>query len=174
MPGEKIKITRADQSHAAQLAALAIATFRDTFGPVNKQEDMDKYVAEEMNINKLTEELNDPDNLFFLAWSNNEMIGYVKLRIHKEPEELRNNKPIEIERIYVLQEQQGKKIGAALMSRSIANAKDNHHDVIWLGVWEHNHSAISFYKKWGFELFGSHPFVLGNDAQTDVLMKKTL
>jgi ribosomal protein S18 acetylase RimI-like enzyme len=46
--------------------------------------------------------------------------------------------------------------------------------MIWLGVWEHNEHAISFYKKFGFEQFGDHIFMLGNDAQTDLLLKKNL
>jgi len=45
---------------------------------------------------------------------------------------------------------------------------------VWLGVWEHNPKAIAFYEKWGFEKFGAHSFMLGTDAQTDLLMKKNL
>lgn len=174
MPGEDKKITIADASHAQALTELSIVTFRDAFGPFNKQEDMDKYVAEEMNVEKLGSELADGDNLFFLAWVDDEMAGYAKLRLYKEPEELANNKPIELERIYVLQKYHGKKTGSVLMSRCIAHATANNHDILWLGVWEHNYNAIRFYEQWGFKLFGSHPFVLGNDNQTDVLMKKKL
>jgi ribosomal protein S18 acetylase RimI-like enzyme len=47
-------------------------------------------------------------------------------------------------------------------------------DNIWLGVWEHNHQAIKFYTTWGFEKFGDHLFLLGDDPQTDWLMKKEL
>jgi ribosomal protein S18 acetylase RimI-like enzyme len=41
-------------------------------------------------------------------------------------------------------------------------------------VWEHNERALEFYRKWGFEKYGQHVFMLGNDAQTDLLMKKEL
>jgi ribosomal protein S18 acetylase RimI-like enzyme len=41
----------------------------------------------------------------------------------------------------------------------------------WLGVWEDNHRAIRFYEKNGFEKFDSHPFILGESKQTDLLMK---
>jgi ribosomal protein S18 acetylase RimI-like enzyme len=53
-------------------------------------------------------------------------------------------------------------------------AKDAGHKVAWLGVWEHNPRAIAFYEKWGFKQFGTHPFLLGKDLQTDILMKKEL
>ncbi len=45
---------------------------------------------------------------------------------------------------------------------------------VWLGVWEHNYKAIKFYQDKGFVCFGEHVFVLGEDRQTDFLMKKTL
>ncbi|MGV2488753.1 UNVERIFIED_CONTAM: GNAT family N-acetyltransferase, partial [Bacillus mycoides] len=38
-------------------------------------------------------------------------------------------------------------------------------------VWEENHRAIKFYEKNGFKIFGKHDFVLGEDVQTDLLMK---
>jgi ribosomal protein S18 acetylase RimI-like enzyme len=96
------------------------------------------------------------------------------MRTTYTPEELKDRRPIEIERIYVLQQYHDKKAGAALMAHCMEYATNNGYNTIWLGVWEHNHRAISFYKRWGFELFGSHPFILGDDHQTDVLMKKEL
>jgi ribosomal protein S18 acetylase RimI-like enzyme len=50
----------------------------------------------------------------------------------------------------------------------------NGYDVFWLGVWEHNTRALAFYRKWGFEVFGSHIFQLGEAQDTDLLMRKEL
>jgi ribosomal protein S18 acetylase RimI-like enzyme len=60
------------------------------------------------------------------------------------------------------------------MQQCIDIALEKEKELLWLGVWEHNHRAIGFYKKWGFEKFSTHTFMLGNDAQTDWLMKKEL
>ena len=174
IPTDKLIITQAGTRDAKILTQLSITTFRDAFGPVNKQEDMDKYIAEEMNIERLTAELNDKDNLFFLVWYNGVLVGYAKLRTAKTPEELKNCNPVEIERLYIQQAYQSKKVGAAIMSYCIDYAKSQKYDTIWLGVWEHNNRAIKFYEEWDFVLFGAHSFVLGNDEQTDVLMKKIL
>jgi ribosomal protein S18 acetylase RimI-like enzyme len=171
---DKLVITRANVNDAALLTKLSITTFRETFDKDNKKEDMDKYVADEMSVEKLAMELSEPDNIFFLAWYDSLLVGYAKIRTLKIPGELKDNNPMEIERIYVLQTHQDKKIGAALMCRCIDHAVAQQHDVVWLGVWEHNYKAVNFYKRWGFELFGSHNFVLGDDVQTDVLMKKML
>jgi ribosomal protein S18 acetylase RimI-like enzyme len=68
----------------------------------------------------------------------------------------------------------GKGIGKALMLKCIEIAREKKSDVLWLGVWENNQRAIDFYTKWGFEKFSTHIFMLGDDPQTDWLMKKEL
>ncbi|RZL17332.1 MAG: GNAT family N-acetyltransferase, partial [Pedobacter sp.] len=45
---------------------------------------------------------------------------------------------------------------------------------VWLGVWEENPRAIRFYQKNGFMPFDKHIFKLGEDEQTDIMMKKML
>jgi len=169
-----IRIITAKASDAQALTTLSVKTFRDTFGADNKKEDMDKYIAEDMSEARITQQLIDPQNVFFLAYREEALIGYAKVRSTKIPEALKYNRPIELERIYVVQDHLGTKAGAALLQHCISYAKENNKDVLWLGVWEHNHRAVSFYKRWGFDLFGSHHFRLGDDLQTDVLMKKEL
>lgn len=169
-----IKIRRAVIEDANALTELSITTFLDTFLKDNKKEDMDKYIAGEMSISKLTDELNEPDNVFFLAYLDELLIGYAKLRTAKKLKELEGQNAIELERIYVLKQYHDAKAGATIMSHCISYAIAHHHHVMWLGVWEFNHRAVNFYKKWGFEFFGSHQFILGDDIQTDMLMKKEL
>ena len=47
-------------------------------------------------------------------------------------------------------------------------------DAAWLGVWEHNPRAISFYRKSGFVEAGEHVFPLGGDPQRDVVMVRVI
>lgn len=171
---ENMVIRIAEINDAALLTTLSVITFRQTFGDANSPQDMDKYLAEEMNFSKLSGELLDKDNSFFFAIIDDVPIGYVKIRASKQFMELNDSNPLEIERLYVLKEYQGKKAGAALMAHCISHAASRHHDLLVLGVWEHNHKAIRFYQQWGFAVFGSHIFLLGDDEQTDVLMKKEL
>jgi ribosomal protein S18 acetylase RimI-like enzyme len=169
-----IEIAVAGVNDAEQLTALSVTTFCETFWDNNNPQDMAKYLTDEMSYQKLYEELADNDNLFFLASVENELAGYAKVRDCKVPAGLEQNKPMEIERIYVLKDYQGKKVGAALMQCCMDNASSRGYDIAWLGVWGENYKAIDFYKRWGFETFGSHVFMLGDDEQTDILMKKNL
>ena len=81
---------------------------------------------------------------------------------------------LEIERIYVNSEFQGRKIGQLLLSKAISLANEQHLKQIWLGVWEYNPKAIKFYERNGFQEFDKHIFKLGDDEQTDILMRLTL
>ena len=88
--------------------------------------------------------------------------------------EFNDNKALEIERIYVLKEFYGKKVGQVLYDKAFDIAKQAGADYLWLGVWEENQRAINFYKKNGFVEFDKHIFKLGDDEQTDIIMKLKL
>jgi ribosomal protein S18 acetylase RimI-like enzyme len=65
-------------------------------------------------------------------------------------------------------------VGQLLYNKAIQIANEINAAYVWLGVWEHNHRAISFYKKNGFIEFDRHIFRLGTDEQIDLMMKKKL
>jgi diamine N-acetyltransferase len=169
-----IHLMRANTHDITSLVILSRLTFEQAFAKQNTKEDLEKYINENFSHTKLTEELTDAFNKFFIAFSGDEPLGYYKLRLKPHPDQPKNTKAVELERIYVLHQHQSKKVGAALMEHAINFARINNFDTVWLGVWERNEKAITFYKRWGFEIYGAHPFMLGNDPQTDVLMKKSL
>jgi diamine N-acetyltransferase len=157
-----------------QLATISAKTFYDAFAKDNTEENMHKHLKEYYSIEKLSAELNDPLAVFLFAMDDEEIVGYVKISEHQKPEAKDLHEPIELERIYSLQSMIGKGVGKALMQSVINYAVEKGKKTIWLGVWQHNPTAIAFYKKWGFEIFGDHVFAVGDDPQMDWLMKKTL
>jgi ribosomal protein S18 acetylase RimI-like enzyme len=170
-----VSISQANTTHAEVLANLSIATFCETFAHNNSKADMDKYIADNMQEAHLLAELQDNRNIFYLAWHHNRLAGYAKVRTGQTPPEMAGTpNAVELERIYVLKEFIGKKVGAALLQQCLGYAVQHHYSTLWLGVWEHNQPAIAFYQRWGFTFCGSHAFLLGNDLQTDLLMKKDL
>lgn len=156
------------------IADFSRRSFYDAFSSQNTKDDMDKFMNEQFTKEALMKEVGEEGNIFLLAFINEKPVGYVRMREGEKRTEFENISSIEIARIYAIQHSIGKGIGSALMQRCIEIAKEMHREIIWLGVWEHNQQAINFYTKWGFEKFGEHDFVLGNDVQTDWLMKKDL
>lgn len=165
------KLTLAD---ADVLLALSKKTFFDFFAHLNKPEDMEAYASVAFTPQKIQAELSNPNSHFFFAMLNGEIAGYLKLNYGAAQTEFQDSDAVEIERIYVLVQHHGKKIGHQFIDFTLKEAAGKNLQCVWLGVWEHNHKALTFYKKHGFEVFSSHEFILGSDRQTDLLMKKIL
>lgn len=169
-----IDIQKVTLSDIAQLQKIGRQTFIETFSEANSEENMKNYLEEGFSIEKLTNEINNKNSEFYFATFNNEIIGYLKLNFGDSQTELKDHKALEIERIYVSKEFHGKKVGQFLYDKAIQIAKQENAEYVWLGVWEENLRAISFYKKNGFVEFDQHIFKLGNDEQTDIMMKLKL
>lgn len=112
---------------------------------------------------------------FYFAEKDGEVFGYLKVNFAEAQTEAQEQiDALEIKRIYVLQQYHGSEVGQKLYEQALEIARNRKATYLWLGVWEENSRAIRFYQKQGFIEFGQHIFQLGDDAQRDVLMKKTL
>ena len=166
-----ILITKTNTNQVHQLQEIGKETFHETFAEVNSEENIKTYLEKEFAIENLQAQLNNKDSAFYFATLDDNIIGYLKINFGPSQTELKDNASLEIERIYVLKEFHGKKIGQLLYDKAIQIAKEKKVDYIWLGVWEENKKAIHFYTKNGFEVLDKHLFKLGNDEQTDLMMK---
>lgn len=166
-----MKIRKINIDDLETLRYLSIQTFKETFEEVNTEENMQKYLNENLNEEKLKSELENQNSEFYFAENNGEILGYLKLNFKDAQTEKVEENHFEIERIYVLKAFLGQKIGQILFDKAIEIGREKNLEYVWLGVWEENHRAIKFYGKNGFEIFGKHDFVLGEDVQTDLLMK---
>jgi len=171
---ENIEIKKATLTEIDQLKQIGRQTFYETFASGNTEENMQKYLDEGFSVDKLTTELSDKNAEFYFATYDKKVIGYLKLNFGQSQTELKDDKALEIERIYVLKEFHGKAVGQALYEKAIQIASQTKSDYVWLGVWEKNQRAINFYKKNGFVEFDKHIFKLGEDKQTDIMMKLKL
>jgi ribosomal protein S18 acetylase RimI-like enzyme len=169
-----IKIRTASPDDAPLIADLSRETFYETFAQDNTKENMDKFLELQFTREVLLKEVGAPDNIFLLAYDGDDVVGYARVRENNNPPSLGTNDAIEIARIYARKTSIGKGVGKALMQACIDIAIKKKRKFAWLGVWEKNLRAFNFYESWGFEKFDEQPFQLGDDMQTDWLMKKKI
>jgi len=169
-----VTIKRVLPSELLTLQAISRRTFSETFAADNTADNLNKYLEEELKLEKLSSEINNKDSAFYFAMVGEKIAGYLKINTGAAQTEPQEDKALEIERIYVLQEFQGEKIGQLLFETAVSIAGKMQAGYIWLGVWEKNIRAISFYEKNGFITFDKHLFRVGDDEQTDIMMKLNL
>lgn len=171
---KNITIQKVTLNDITALQHVGRKTFADTFADSNSEENMAKYLDEGFSSKKLTNELSNPDSQFYFAVQDKTIVGYLKLNTGGAQTELLDQYALEIERIYVLADYHGKSVGQHLYDKAMQVATALKASYVWLGVWEENLRAVRFYEKNGFVAFDKHVFKLGEDEQTDIMMKKSL
>lgn len=156
------------------LREISVETFKDTFEDRNSPENMKTYLDRAFNIKQLEEELLNDSSEFYFIYLDEDIAGYLKLNTNDAQSETMGNDSLEVERIYVRRKFHKQGLGKLLINKAIEIAIEQNKDKIWLGVWEKNENAISFYKKMGFAQTGAHSFYMGDEEQIDIIMTKIL
>lgn len=172
MDSSTFSIRKVEPPMVKMLQQIGRQTFFQTFASANSEENMAAYLEEKFSEKQLIKELSNSKSTFYFALSGERVVGFLKVNFDDAQTELRGQPAMEIERIYVLNEFHGKGVGQALFEKALELAQQRSIEYIWLGVWEGNPRAIRFYEKNGFNIFDKHIFRLGDDQQTDLLMKR--
>ena len=169
-----MKIKKCSLDDILDLQKIYRQTFFETFSEQNSEENMRIFLDKAYSEKKLKSEIENKESETFLAVENQKILGVLKINTGNAETESGLENSLEIQRIYILKESKGLGIGTVLMNLAEKKARELGVSFIWLGVWEKNFPAQKFYTDKGFRRFSEHAFVLGDDIQTDFLMKKEL
>lgn len=165
-----IAIRLGTPADAALLTRLGAKTFRDTYAPDVPADALATFIAANFQHHLVAAALEDPEQWYLIATVAGTDAGYALLR--DEHDRVGCEGPaLALGLLYVDQPFQGRGVGAALMSASIAQARRDSHRALRLTVWEHNARAIGFYRRWGFDTVGEVTFLLGREEQRDLVME---
>jgi len=167
-----IRIRRAEEADALALSVLAEKTFRDAFADSNTTANMQLHCAAYYGHGLQLAEIRDLRRETWLVESEGSLVAYVQLRLDATSPPISGERPVEIQRFYVDASHHGAGLAHQLMAHVLARAKAAGAATLWLGVWERNPRALSFYRKWGFDVVGEHTFNLGDDPQRDFMMRR--
>ena len=169
-----MKIKKCSLDDILDLQKIYRQTFFETFSEQNSEENMRIFLDKAYSEEKLKSEIEAKETETFLAVENQKILGVLKINTGNAETESGLENSLEIQRIYILKESKGLGIGTVLMNLAEKKPRELGVSFIWLGVWEKNFPAQKFYTDKGFRRFSEHAFVLGDDIQTDFLMKKEL
>ena len=157
-----------------RLVEISKTTFIAAFQDQNDPTDFNSYIVRAFSRERLHAELLDTNTEFYLVYVEKALAAYFKLNSHDAQTDIKQKESMELERIYVLEDFQGQQLGKQLLQLVKRLAKAQGKTFLWLGVWEKNGRAIQFYQRHGFYKFGTHPYFIGTDEQTDWLMRYDL
>jgi len=152
-------LRKAGLHDAEILSRLCSETFSDTYASQNKSSDIEFYIQNNFNQQKITEELNQPETVFYLVFEKDSPIAYIKL--------LQCKNKMEISRFYVKKEYFGKGIAQILIKTAKEYTSAKALDTLYLVVWQKNLRAVAFYKKCGFIITGNTIFDWGTGKLDD-------
>ena len=87
-------------------------------------DDMDAYLAEAFDTDKLRAELLNESSDFYFLYADGVLAGYLKLNEAPAQTDLQDIGALELERIYVAKEFQGQGLGTALMQKALSIATE--------------------------------------------------
>lgn len=174
MPITNVFIRQAYSADVDTIVSLGRKTFEETYGDSNNKEAVAGYVDQVFIHDAIAREMNIFGERFFIAYIGDLPVGFTKLSENRIPKGLNGKKKIQVERIYVLKEYQGSKIGTELIEKVLEVAKAEGYKIVWLSVWQKNNKAVQFYQKAGFVIYDTDVFQFGEDVHDDFLMKKEI
>lgn len=158
-------IIKANVSHAADIATIGKKSFRNAFEHLfDSKEELFEYLENTYNPVKLARSLRKENNVYFLAFSEGEPVGFVKVKKHSLNEQVESFAQMELQKIYVLPGHQHSGAGTALMKQVKELTREIYPDHIWLDTHISNERAIRFYEKNGFKKIGKYHFTIGTQT----------
>lgn len=157
-----------------EVRAIGIKTFSESYGRLNTEKDMRSYLSKAFSYERMKTELENKESSFYLLKRGKDVLGYIKINFGASRTGHNKKNCVELERMYLLKEHQGKGLGRLLLKKTMEIAAENKIDCTWLGVWSKNPDAIRFYEKNGFVKNGTRIFILGKDRQIDCIMRKNI
>lgn len=162
----------AAQRDAERLVTLFHGCFRNTFGHMYKPEDLALFL-DGHTPELWRDQLETADFAVRLVEDGDEIAGFIKLGPLRLPVAPRG-KAVELRQLYVLKPWQGSGAARELMDWVMAEARRRGADELYLSVFTENHRARRFYARYGFEEVGPYAFMVGNQADEDIIMRLAL
>jgi ribosomal protein S18 acetylase RimI-like enzyme len=153
-------IRQAERSDAPALSDLAIQTYTEAFGYSFSADDLDAEIR--ANMSEACFDRYIQEDVVLIGEIDGRVVGYVQFgTVGTAAGDL------ELRRVYVRPGFQRQGIGRRLMDAAFEHPRLKGARNVYLEVWEHNHGAQRFYRRYGFEVIGARRFEVASGVPAD-------
>jgi ribosomal protein S18 acetylase RimI-like enzyme len=170
-----IKINQAKIADTEVLALLGRQTWAESHGHyIEDKNDVLNYLDENFSVSKTKKHINNSKNIFYIIYVDDFPVGYAKIVINENQENIVTQHNCQLERIFILKEYIPLKVGKQLLKYVEGQAKALQFDTMWLSVYIKNARAIRFYEKNEFENVGIKNFMVNGKSYENIVFSKKL
>lgn len=170
-----IKIKIATKTDTAILALLGRLTWAESHGQyIEDKNDVTKYLDENFSVSRTTQNLNNPNQLFYIIYVDDLPVGYAKLVVNASNKNVTSQNKCQLERIFILNDFIPLKIGQQLLIFAEEQAKKLQLDTMWLTVYIKNKRAIRFYERNEFKNVGEIKFFVNGKEYKNIVFSKKI
>jgi ribosomal protein S18 acetylase RimI-like enzyme len=163
-----VRVVTAGTVDIAELADVAARTFPLACPPATAPEDIASFIETNLSAKRFAEYLADSRRALITAVRDGRILGYAMV-VRDGADDA-----AELSKIYVVPDEHGTGVSAALMDLSVATAEKWGLRRVWLGVNQANQRAQRFYLKHGFKVNGTRIFQVGARRENDYVMVREL
>jgi len=175
---ENCRLEELKEEHAKELAVLAHDTFKityeDKFFGKSDLLNFKKYLQNAYTHAKIMGEIQDPNSKYFGVFEDEVMIAYLKVNFLGNQTVDRPDEHLEVERLYIVKEKQGKGLGRYMLNWISQWGIERSYEKLWLRAWEKNEGGIGFYKRMGMKIVGTAEYKFEDAADVDYVIEKDL
>jgi ribosomal protein S18 acetylase RimI-like enzyme len=151
-----IKIRSWHQDDIEVVRYILWETWSDSYSRFIPVDDLLAYFNEHCSAKNLTEQFHDKNVRSYVVEYDEVIAGYEKTYYNKKENRLY------VQQLYILSVYQNLGLGTKLMKSAAELALSMGIDKVWLGVMVRNESAVTWYKRMGYEVVESAPFTMGH------------
>lgn len=162
-PGQSriINLRVAVPGDEGRVAALAYRTFAETYDDLTAGE-VSRYAEAVLSAERFRAVLGRSDSRILLGVSaDDHLLAYAQFEPTEPPAAVTCTSPVELVRLYVAREVQGRGLGTRLFQKGVAWARARGHGGLWLLAWDQAPRALAFYRGLGFRVVGNEPYRAG-------------
>lgn len=153
-----IKIVKASIEHSELIAEIGKKAFLESHGNSASAEDVNSFISKTFNKKNISKEFKNTKTKYHIIYFNDKIAGFSKIELSTSSRNINDLDITKLDRLYLLKEFYGKRLGLKLLDFNILLSKKNNQKGIWLAVWIENQRAINFYTKIGFKIVGKYNF----------------
>ena len=171
-------IRLARYSDLAELSALKLRCFRETFGPTGfdityPPADLARFEIEAYGHEKVADELTDrAHRTWVVEDESGEMVAYAHAGPCKLPHPWVEDDDLELCQLYLRRDAQGRGLGKRLLDHVMGWMESAAPGALWLGVWQGNLKAQHVYAGRGFKVVGDYRFSVGEWRDEEFIMRR--